>query len=384
MSHVPSPSGNILLVANWESNVGYAWHLIENFWTAIAGHFMQQGRQCYLIYPEITRIPETIAESGIRVDELDFRNRSRNNRHRLRQLVRSNNIRYIYLTDSPAYSTFYVQLRLWGIKRVIVHDHTPGERTRPSVMRGLLKKAIHRMPWITADHFIAVTDFVYRRFLEVNCLPVNKCSVAANGIEPIDRGNTGAGFAHREFRIPPERRIVVTTGRASYYKGIDFIIRCVAELVHQRRVSDLHFIYCGDGPDLNAFRELASRLRVNDYLTFAGRRSDIRVILPACDIGFHASRGEVGYSLSILEYMSAGLATIVPDLPSTSQVIRHDKNGLVFRHEDVSSACDMLQRCRSAVYRRKLAKSAIATVRDNYNLERTNRDLIQILDRQFS
>ena len=206
MSREPPPAGNILLVANWESDVGYAWHLIENFWAAIAIHFMQQGRQCYLIYPEITRIPETIAESGIRVDELNFRNRSRNNRHRLRQFVLNNNIRYIYLTDSPAYSAFYVQLRIWGIKRVVVHDHTPGERTRPSFIRGLLKKAIHRMPWITADHFVAVTDFVYRRFIEVNCIPANKCSVAANGMEPIDLESADTGFAHREFRIPQERR----------------------------------------------------------------------------------------------------------------------------------------------------------------------------------
>lgn len=384
MNNKQSPAGNILLVANWESNVGYAWILIENFWITISRHFTQQGQQCYLVYPEITRIPEPIAESEIRVNELDFRNRSHKNRHLLRQLVRRHNIRYIYLTDSPAYSTFYVQLRLWGIKRIVVHDHTPGERTKPSSWRSLLKKIIQRTPWITADHFIAVTDFVYRRFIEVNCIPANKCTVAKNGIQPLDLASTSAGYAHREFNIPLARQIVVTTGRASYYKGIDFIIKCVAELVYNRKVSDLHFLYCGEGPDIDAFRDLAGQLQVNDYLTFAGKRIDVRAILPTCDIGFHASRGEVGYSLSILEYMSAGLATIVPDLPSTSQAIMHGENGLVFLHGDVSSACDMLQRCRSSAYREKLSKNAISTVADHYNLEQTNTSLIQILDGQFS
>jgi glycosyltransferase involved in cell wall biosynthesis len=383
MRHEQPATGNILLVANWESNVGYAWRLIENFWITISGHFMRQGRVCYLIYPQITKIPEAIARSEIRVSELDFRNRSRRSRHMLGQLVRTHNIRYLYLTDAPAYSPFYLILRLWGIKRIVVHDHTPGDRTKPSLWRGMIKKLIQRMPWFTADHFIAVTDFVFQRFIEVNCIPEKKCSVAVNGIVPIALNDGVAVNVRYEFNIPPSRHIVITTGRATYYKGIDFIIRCIAELVHNRKLTDFHFIYCGDGPDMEAFRELATRLNVNDYMTFAGKRSDIRAILPGCDIGFHASRGEVGFSLSILEYMSAGLATIVPDLPSTSLAITHGENGLAFRHGNLSSACDMLQRCRSTAFRDKISKAAMETVSDNYNLVRTNSDLIRILEKQF-
>ena len=384
MNNEHPPAGNILLVANWESNVGYAWWLIENFWTTIASHFNRQGQQCYLIYPEITQIPGSIAASEIRVEEMDFRDRSRKNRGRLRRLIQHHNIRYIYLSDSPAFSPFYVHLRIWGVKKIVVHDHTPGDRTIPSAGRRFLKNIIQRMPWITADHFIAVTDFVYRRFIEVSCIPASKCSVAQNGIEPIDLKNATEGYARREFNIPQSRKIVVTTGRASFYKGIDFVIRCIAELVHNRGITDLHFLFCGDGPDLNAFRDLATQLEVNDYLTFSGRRADIRKILPSCDIGFHASMGEVGYSLSILEYMSAGLATIVPDLPSTSEAIIHGENGLVFRHGDDASACDMLQYCRLDENRQKLAKVAISSIIDNYNIEQTNSDLTQILDKQFS
>jgi hypothetical protein len=60
---------NILLVANWESDVGFAWWLMENFWVTISRHFSQYGMASYLIYPSITQIPQGIQSSAIQVSE---------------------------------------------------------------------------------------------------------------------------------------------------------------------------------------------------------------------------------------------------------------------------------------------------------------------------
>jgi glycosyltransferase involved in cell wall biosynthesis len=98
----------------------------------------------------------------------------------------------------------------------------------------------------------------------------------------------------------------------------------------------------------------------------------------------HASHGEVGYSLSILEYMSAGLTTLVPDRPSTAEAIVHDENGLLFRPGDVRHACDLLQRCLDEQVRGRLSGKAITTVALNYSLEKTNKELVRILDPLFS
>lgn len=39
-------ASHILLVANWESDVGYAWWLMENFWATIAQYYRAQNRRC--------------------------------------------------------------------------------------------------------------------------------------------------------------------------------------------------------------------------------------------------------------------------------------------------------------------------------------------------
>lgn len=371
------------MVANWESNVGYAWWLMENFWTTIAAHFEKQGVASHLIYPKITVLPVAIESSNIEVEECDFRDRSFNNIKKIRGLIKSKNIKYIYLSDSPSYSLFYLLLKLWGVKKIVVHDHTPGERTVPAPWLRLAKSLIQRIPVYTADHYIAVTDFVYRRFIDVSCIPAEKCSVAANGIRPLDLSSADLKYTYKMFSIPEDRKIIITTGRASFYKGIDFFIECANELVNHKKIAKLHFLYCGDGPDLNAFRSLSAKYKLESSFTFAGKRSDVTAILPSCHIGFHAAKGEVGYSLSILEYMSAGLATIVPDNPSTSGATVDGKTGMVYQPGNVSSACSAIEQCLDESLRKKLSANAIASVKQQYNIANTNSKLIASLERVF-
>ena len=87
-----SSKGNILLVANWDSDIGYAWWLMESFWVTIADHFRQHGMQSYLAYPSITKIPDSITTSDIQTIELDFKDHSLPALKKLHHLISKNNI----------------------------------------------------------------------------------------------------------------------------------------------------------------------------------------------------------------------------------------------------------------------------------------------------
>lgn len=367
------------MVANWESDVGYAWWLMENFWTNISSHYENENITSYLIYPKLTTLPKAIEQSSIIVRECDFNDRSFSNVIKLLRIIRSNHIKFLYLSDSPSYCFFYVLLRLYGVEKIVIHDHTPGERTEPSKWLSLIKSSIHRIPMYSADHFIAVTSFVHERLLKVNCIPQSKCSVAHNGIYPVNLDHADKTYAYRTFSIPDDKTIIITTGRASYYKGIDFFIQCANELVNTQGLDNLHFIFCGDGPNLDEFKALAKNLNLNNCLTFTGKRQDIKQILPSCHIGFHAAAGEVGYSLSILEYMSAGLVTIVPDNPSTSLAIKHDFDGILYQARDITDATSAIKRSLDPVMSTKIKTQGIKTVNEQFHIRDTNKQLINIL-----
>ncbi|MCK4709513.1 MAG: glycosyltransferase, partial [Gammaproteobacteria bacterium] len=98
----------------------------------------------------------------------------------------------------------------------------------------------------------------------------------------------------------------------------------------------------------------------------------------------HASKGEVGYSLSILEYMSAGLATIVPDNPSTCLATRDSETGLTYPHGNIKAACESIKQCFSSTLKEKLSNNAIQEVKTHYSITDTNEKLVLILKNIYS
>ncbi len=369
-------SGNILLVANWESDVGYAWWLMESFWLSISDYYRQHNLDSVLIYPKITTIPEHIDQSCITVLEHDFHDTSFTNIFKLRRLIKTHNIKTLYLSDAKHFSWIYLLLKSWGISNIIVHEHGPGERTLPGLVKKLVRKFLFSIPHYSADKFYAVSDFVKNRLIHASCVPRQKCACISNGIIPIKIDKTENQYAQNLFNIAPDKIIIVTTGRATYYKGIDFFIECANKLINEYNKTQFHFLYCGDGPDLGNFKALVHQYKLENNFTFAGRRNDVRQILPSCHIGLHAATGEVGYSLSILEYMSAGLLTIIPNNPSVSGATINNVTGLLYKERDIDTCLDKILQYHDQNTSDNISKNAIQSVNEKYNLQHTHELLI--------
>jgi len=345
----------------------------------ISQYFLLQNRRCFLAYPKITVVPKTIQDAAIILIEHDFADRSRASNQRLRELIRTNNIRSIYLTDKKLYDPYYLRLRKWGIKSIVLHDHKPGERQKVPPHKKLIKTLIHAIGLMSCDHYIGVSKFVCNRFLSNGCVPRRKCSYVRNGIVPIQIEDQFNYYAHEQFGISKQALLIISTGRATYYKGIDFYIECAAKLIHKRHEDLLYFIHCGDGPDLPAFKELVSNRKLDGKFIFAGRRSDISQLLQSCNIGIQTSLGEA-FSLSILEYMSAGLATLAPDNCGNSEAINDGENGILYSPGDIELVVrSIVKLVHNKTFRKKLGDAGKNTIRDKFHINRTNRELINIL-----
>lgn len=371
-------TGNILLVANYQSDVGYAWWLMENFWSTIAKCFSGSQCKCYLIFPKVNELPRILAESPLEIAEIDFNDRTRSGIDKLRKYIIKHEIRSVYLTDQPFYDFNYLRMRVWGIKRIINHIHRAGGDTRPQLMVRILKKIIHRSYLFSCDYYLAVSKFVQSRLIFNAYIPASKCAVVINGIEPINIEQRYRYYAHEQFNIPYGAKIIITTGRASYYKGIDFFIECARILIHKYS-RDLYFIYCGTGPDIDAFREQVDRLRLGPRFIFTGHREDVRFLLQSCDIAVHTSYCEA-FSLSVLEYLSAGLVTVAPDICGNVEAIENNVSGFLYPSRDL----DALVKTLSVILdneelRKTVSAAAIRSVREKFNLTRTTDELMHTL-----
>jgi glycosyltransferase involved in cell wall biosynthesis len=329
-------------------------------------------------------LPARLATAPIQAAELDFEDRTETNLAALRQYIERHQIQHLYLTDKPYTDRFYRTLRAWGIRAIVNHDHMPGERPPAGFLARVIKSAIHGTGLISCDRYIGVSQFVCDRLIRNACIPASRVTRVLNGIEPIAVDPTLRHYAHDTFHIPREALIVVSVGRATYYKGIDFLIECARDVLSDSTLPPVVFLYCGHGPDLEAFQKMANGYKLGERFLFAGRREDIRQILPSCDIAIQASRGEA-FSLAILEYLSSGLATIVPDSCGNGEAVSSGENGFLYPSGDRTAAVNKLKECiKDSELRTRLAAAGRQSVRERFSITRASQELAKVVAREFA
>ncbi len=374
-----SKTGNLLLVSNYPSGTAYAWWLMEHFWISIAGYFTTQGHKVYLAYPQITTVSKTITNAPIEIIELTIPWTTSTQSSHVRHFIRKKNITFIYFTDQPYFNLKYAIMRYYGVRYIIVHDHTPGDRPPIGGLKGAIKTARNILPWMSADKVLCVSPLMRKRNITNVHIPEHKCLVVQNGIPPVNCYQNKRASIRDKIGVKNTSLVVTTTGRAHPYKRFDFIIECAKQLKIQLPECNITFLLVGDGPAMPELRKQISRHSLQENVLLLGYRSDVQNILCASDIALHAALGE-GFSLSIIEYMSAGLAVLVPDIPSVSQAITHNKTGIIYKWDEPESVVSYIKELANDNKRIYDLGIAAKTKADNiYNLKQCTQTLIRII-----
>ncbi len=363
------------MTANWDSGVGYAWWLMESYWAVLASAY-NDPYDCILAYPSISTIPENLTQAPIAVVEEDFSAFGVKFLRQIRFIVK-HRVRVIYFSDKPAMHWAYILFRLFGVRKIVVHDHTPGVRTPPGMVKKFVKKALLSIPGIKADVCIGATEFVRKRFIDVACMPENRCFAVPNGVSTKLPERESI---HKRFGIPRDRPVIVTAARANRYKG-GFFALDVFSMLSKNGCDQWHYVYMGDGPDREALIQKSNDLGLDDRVSFPGRVNGVTSLFQSCLLAFHPSKGEVGYSLSILEYMLCGLPVVVPDNPSVCGATNTRVNGYVYHEGDVQdAAATILCLLEDPLKTNEMGEVARKDVCERFSLEQAHRKLIEVFE----
>jgi rhamnosyl/mannosyltransferase len=156
---------------------------------------------------------------------------------------------------------------------------------------------------------------------------MHKCTVIPLGIDLtpfLQSSSQGIGLIKEKYGSP----IILFVGKLRYYKGLQFLLEAMKDIPAK-------LIVIGNGPMEKEWRNLASKLKINEKVFFLGEiggeqlahfygASDI-FVLPACE------RSEA-FGLVQVEAMASGLPVISTELGTgTSFVNNHGETGLVVR-----------------------------------------------------
>jgi glycosyltransferase involved in cell wall biosynthesis len=254
---------------------------------------------------------------------------------------------------------------------VVLHLH---EETQPGIAGRLRASAVR-----IADASVAVSSAV------ASCLPQRvrgRVTVIQNGVDPV---LLSPGPARPEVRgelaLDPSAPVVLSMSRLDPRKGVDQVIRAVAEL--RGDLARTQLAIAGSGSLDRGFeshlRALGAQL-LGPRVRFLGPRQDIAAILRAADVLALASSLE-GLPLGVLEAQACGTPVVAYPAAGIPEVIRNGQTGLLARQDDFMQLSACIGRLLADPdLRARLARAAREQVVASFTLERQADRQAQLLE----
>ena len=135
-----------------------------------------------------------------------------------------------------------------------------------------------------------------------------------------------------ELNIPENAFICCFVGRVANEKSIDVTLEYLAKTI--KKEDNIYFVVIGDGPALQDYKDLATKLNINEFVRFTGKveHEDLPNYYMLSKLYLTSSLSEMN-SISMLEAMAIGLPVLQRVDEINIDQIEVGKNGYLFNNE---------------------------------------------------
>ena len=172
---------------------------------------------------------------------------------------------------------------------------------------------------------------------------------------PVEVVPNGVSINKYEIRNPKSEtnlksqnsniKTIITTSRLVRKNGVDTLIKAMAILYVQHRMSNIKLQILGDGQDEKKLKDLAKELNVQNVVRFLGHIEPEYVYkyLAEADIFVRPSRTE-GLGSSFLEAMGAGLPIIGAPVGGIPDFLKDGETGLFCKVDDSKDLAEKIKK----------------------------------------
>jgi len=356
---------NILALSPLSSNTGYAWQTIRtNF--IILNEMFQGRKKVYVGYRRVNLESSDSADSQVLPTlQFDSSQYSLWNFIYFWKLIKNKKISYLYACDYPCSSIWYIVAKFAGVKRIVCHIHHHIEMTKTSLLRRFFRHFKNTVPFYCGDIVIAISNYQLNAVTQHLFIPSEKTVLIHNGVET--HKFSPERVTQRPLDISWGEFNVICAARANYYKGIDVYIKAASKIV--KKIKDIRFLYCGDGPDIADFRNLVLSLGLENAFSFLGYRTDYATILKFCDLAVCPSVWEEPFGLTVIEAMASGVPVIASSVGGIPDIITGGVDGVLIvpKNEDVL-ADEILRLYEDIPLRQRLGKAGTENVQRRFDI----------------
>lgn len=230
----------------------------------------------------------------------------------------------------------------------------------------------------TLRHFDAVAPLSTDLMNDMKRLkvPDNKTVFIENGVDltestslPVKEPNTNT----------VEAPIIGYVGQLIPRKGIGDLIQAFNTVFEKYPNAQLQLV--GDGEQRAELEQLASRLPCAENVQFLGFRDDRLDLVQKFDIFCMTSELE-GIPRCLMESLSLNTPAVAYDIPGVDQLIKHEVNGLLAPHGDVSMlTTQILRMIEDSPLRLELTIKGKQIVEERFSARRMAEEYITLFDK---
>lgn len=268
-------------------------------------------------------------------------------------------------------SFFFASLagKIANISQVLVSWHSVYKYR--SIRKKTLKNTFVNLNLYVGSIFCDKVIAVSNRVKVENCnnlrVKEDKVVVVYNGIDLPQKSNTAAS---------KENFVIGAVGNLYKDKGYINLLRSIPKLVEL--IPSIKVIIVGEGNERSQLEKFISDHNLENYVDLVGRKNNVRELITAFDIWIMVSLRE-GFSLAVLEAMSASLPVIATNVGGNSEAIINEESGLIIdpnNTEDIINSVSYLYQNQEK--REQFASKAYSRYRDHFTTQKMMEGLYQL------
>lgn len=233
--------------------------------------------------------------------------------------------------------------------------------------------------WLTylnrrVDMIVCVSDAVQKYLLTLQ-IPELRLTTIYKGhdlswYKPAERSSLA------EFGIPRNSFVVGFAGNIRPVKGIDVLIKSMAEISCSTR--PVHLLLTGTVRD-EKIRKLIMKSPAAGKIHLAGFRPDAASLMGTCDVFVMPSRAREGLPRAVIEAMAQGVPAIVTSIGGMPEIVQDNVSGLIVPPEDSLALATAISRlAENPAELRLLAENARLRISRKFNISKTMKQMMAL------
>lgn len=373
----------ILFFFHCKSNTGYAIQSLEDvFYKAALAKYTPDN--IHFAYPDISAGKPNVLPNDFK--NLVTFNPNSHGKSQLRivgEYIKTNHIKTAVGFDQGPYKKSYKYLRKNGVLFFISYWGAPMSSIN-SGLKLLIKKMIVSITPYQPDLYVfesqaMANTAVCGRGISGNKVRIIHLGVNTEKFRPDPAYHTK--YAHDQFNIPYNRKIILYTGHMEPRKGVQVIMEAAANLIDKLGRKDIHFLLLGNQPgEEKPYTSFLSNKKAEQHVTFGGYRNDVPEIHRSCYLGVIASTGWDSFTMSSIEMSSSGLPLIVSSLQGLRETIIDGKTGfLFFPGDEIDLSEKILLLINDSEKRNIMSKNAREHTVSNFDIKRQIKSFAKLI-----